>query len=64
MVSDQPAVATLAAAIVIARNATSIAAIREAWTDAGFIVCPVPHNSKYKTWQAQHDEVPSATDDD
>jgi hypothetical protein len=56
---EKPAVATLAAAIVIARTATTISAIREAWEDAEFIVSPAPATARYKLWQERHGEAPS-----
>lgn len=45
------AVASLAAAIVIARGARSMDAIQQAWVDAGWVVHPAPDSAAYVAWQ-------------
>jgi hypothetical protein len=57
-------VATLAAAIVIARGAKSIAEIRDAWADANWIINPVPSNSRYKLWKEKHGEASTTSEGD
>lgn len=51
-------IATFAASIVTARGATSVAAIREAWSDARWILFPEPTDADYQAWQRSHGEVP------
>ncbi len=51
-------IATFAGAIVQARGATTVAAIREAWSDARWILFPEPGDPEYRAWQEQHGEVP------
>jgi hypothetical protein len=51
-------IATFAASIVTARGATSVAAIREAWSDARWILFPEPTDPEYQAWQRTHGEVP------
>jgi hypothetical protein len=57
-------VATLAAAIVIARGAKSVAGIRDAWADANWIINPVPSNSHYKLWREKHGDAPTTSEGD
>jgi hypothetical protein len=57
-------VATLAAAIVVSRGAKNVAEIRDAWTDAGWIISPAPSNSRYKAWQEKHGETPRTPEED
>ena len=64
MSEERQAIATLAAAIVIARNATEVEKIRDAWTDATFIISPAPTNSRYKAWQQKHGEIPTTLEED
>jgi hypothetical protein len=54
--------ATLAAAIVIARGAKSVAEIRDAWIDATWITNPVQANSRYKLWKQKHGEPLGASE--
>jgi hypothetical protein len=61
---DKQVIATLAAAIVVTRGAKSIVEIRDAWTDATWIISPAPTNSRYKLWQEKHGEVPSTPEED
>ena len=61
---DKQAVATLAAAIVVARGATEVSAIRQAWTDARWIISPLPANAGYKAWQESHGETPTTLEED
>jgi hypothetical protein len=56
--------ATLAAAIVIARGAKSVAEIRDAWIDATWITNPVRTNSRYKLWKEKHGEAPTTSEVD
>jgi hypothetical protein len=49
-------VATFAASIVISRRATSVDAIREAWSDALWILFPDPADEGYQAWQKSHGE--------
>jgi hypothetical protein len=52
-------IATFAASIITARGATTIADIREAWSDARWILFPEPGDAEYRTWQEAHGEVPA-----
>lgn len=52
-------IATFAASIVISRGATTIAAIREAWSDARWILFPEPTDPEYQAWQKAHGEMPA-----
>jgi hypothetical protein len=52
-------IATFAGAIVTARGATSVADIREAWSDARWILFPQPGDPEYQAWQQAHGEVPT-----
>ena len=61
MVSD---VATLGAAIVIARNARTIDEIERALTDAGWLINPCPTNVDYKAWQTANGRTPTTKDED
>lgn len=61
---DKQAVATLAAAIVVARSATEVPAIRRAWMDARWIISPLPANAGYKAWQESHGETPTTLEED
>jgi hypothetical protein len=56
--------ATLAAAIVVARSATSVAEIMTAWEDAGCILHPAPSNSRYKAWQERNGLIPTDPEQD
>jgi hypothetical protein len=51
-------IATFAASIVISRGATTVAAIREAWSDARWILFPELGDTEYRAWQEAHGEVP------
>jgi hypothetical protein len=57
-------VATLAAAIVVARGAKSVLEIRDAWADATWIIHPAPSSSRYKLWQQKHGETPRTAEED
>jgi len=57
--NNNQAIATLAAAIVIARGAKSVSDIQEAWTDARWTIIPVRENTDYKDWQQKHGLVPA-----
>ncbi len=52
-------IATFAGSIVVARGATSVAAIREAWSDARWILFPDPADAEYQAWQTAHGEMPA-----
>jgi hypothetical protein len=51
-------IATFASSIVVARGATSVASIREAWDDARWILFPQPNDPAYQAWQESHGELP------
>ena len=51
-------IATLAGSIVVARGATTVAAVREAWSDARWILFPEPGDAEYTAWQEKHGELP------
>lgn len=55
---------TLAAAIVIARRATSVADITTALEDATFILRPAPSNTRYKIWQQRNGLTPTTPEQD
>jgi hypothetical protein len=61
---EKQIVVTLAAAIVIARGAKSVAEVREAWVDAGWILAPASTRPEYKAWQEKHGEVPTTAEQD
>ena len=44
-------IATLAASIVVARSAKTVAEVQQAWTDAENIIHPRPADQRYKDWQ-------------
>ncbi len=50
-------IATFAASIVVSRGATHVADIREAWSDARWILFPDPVDPEYQAWQAKHGEA-------
>jgi len=52
-------IATFAGSIVIARSATTVGAIREAWSDARWILFPEPDDPEYQEWQKAHNEAPA-----
>jgi hypothetical protein len=52
-------IATFACSIVIARSATTVGAIREAWSDARWILFPEPDDPEYQAWQEAHGEAPA-----
>ena len=52
------AIATLTAGIVQARNATTVAEIRQAHTDAMYILYPAPRYAPWVEW-AQRNGVPA-----
>jgi hypothetical protein len=52
-------ISTFAAAIVAARGATTVAAIREAWSDARWILFPQPGDAEYQAWQTANGEIPT-----
>jgi hypothetical protein len=56
-------IATFAGAIIIARGATSVEAIREAWSDARWILFPDPTDAEYQSWQKSHGEMPGTLAD-
>ncbi|MGI4797504.1 MAG: hypothetical protein ACRYG8_26345 [Janthinobacterium lividum] len=56
--------ATLAAAIVVSRNAISVADITTALEDATFILHPAPSNSRYKAWQERNGLTPTTPEQD
>jgi hypothetical protein len=58
-IQAEQVIATFAASIVISRNATSIPAIREAWSDARWILFPEPADPEYQAWQQGHGEMPA-----
>ena len=49
-------IATFAASIVVARGATHVAEIRDAWSDARWVLFPDPIDPEYQAWQARHGE--------
>jgi hypothetical protein len=51
-------IATFAASIVIARGTTSVTDIREAWSDARWILFPDPADADYRAWRDAHGETP------
>ncbi|GEM_PF-5476618 len=55
----ETAIATFAAGIVVARGATTVQAIREAWSDARWILFPEPTDAEYQEWQKLHGEEPA-----
>jgi hypothetical protein len=52
-------IANFAGSIVVSRGATTIAAIREAWSDARWILFPEPADPEYQAWQKAHGEMPA-----
>ena len=52
-------IATFAASIITTRGATKIPDIREAWSDARWILFPEPGDAEYREWQEAHGEVPA-----
>ena len=56
-------ISTFAASIVVARNATTVQAIREAWSDARWILFPEPADPDYRAWQEQHGELPQTLEE-
>jgi hypothetical protein len=58
-IEAEQVIATFAASIVTSRGATSIAAIREAWSDARWILFPEPADPEYQAWQKSHGEMPA-----
>jgi hypothetical protein len=64
MTEDNTTIATLAAAIVIARGAKTVPDIQDAWADAAWTVFPQPNNSRYKLWQEHHGLVATTLADD
>jgi hypothetical protein len=52
-------IAIFASAIVGSRGATSVADIRQAWSDARWILFPQPGDAEYQAWQEAHGEVPT-----
>jgi hypothetical protein len=56
-------IATFASGIVTARGATSVAAIREAWSDARWILFPDPSAAEYRDWQQAHGEKPATIEE-
>ena len=64
MAETYQVVATLAAAIVVSRGAKSVEDIRDAWTDARWIISPAPSDSRYKLWQVKHGKTPRTSEED
>jgi hypothetical protein len=62
-IAAEHVIATFAGSIVIARGATSVEAIREAWSDARWILFPEPNDPEYQAWQKSHGEMPSTLQD-
>lgn len=56
--------ATLAAAIVVARQATSVEHIQTAWLDAEHIIRPKPTDGAYKAWQVANGLQPTTPEQD
>jgi hypothetical protein len=53
MTGREPTIAAIAAAIISNRGATDIADLKQAWTDAKFIIYPDPADAAYRSWQVQ-----------
>jgi len=62
-IQAEQVIATFAAAIIITRGATSVDAIREAWSDARWILFPEPTDAEYQDWQRSHGEMPGTLQD-
>jgi len=58
-IAAEHVIATFAGSIIVARGATSVDAIREAWSDARWILFPEPNDPEYHAWQKSHGEMPS-----
>ena len=62
-IAAEHVIATFAASIVVARGATHVADIREAWSDARWILFPDPTDQEYQAWQARHGESSSTLEE-
>jgi hypothetical protein len=62
-IQAEQVIATFAASIIITRNATTVEAIREAWSDARWILFPEPTDAEYQDWQRSHGEMPGTLQD-
>jgi hypothetical protein len=62
-IQAEQVIATFAASIVITRGATTVEAIREAWSDARWILFPDPADTEYQAWQNSHGEMPGTLQD-
>jgi len=58
-IAAEHVIASFAGSIVIARGATTVEAIREAWSDARWIIFPEPTDPEYQAWQKSHGEMPA-----
>ncbi len=62
-IAAEHVIATFAGSIIIARGASSIEQIREAWSDARWILFPEPSDPDYQAWQQAHGEMPATLQD-
>ncbi len=62
-IQAEQVIASFAAAIIITRGATTVEAIREAWSDARWILFPEPTDPEYQVWQKSHGEEPGTLQD-